>query len=176
MTDHVEDKNSSVLFWLNTARLLFIGMWFGAAVFFSFSLAPSVFAVLPSRELAGAVVQRNLTVINLAAFWIGILGLMLSVPSRRWLAGILGWIELALIAIMTAAGAIGHWVIAARLRGLREQMDRPIDLVAATDPIRVTFNQLHGYSVTVLTIGMVAALAAWLLIARQTRITTNRAS
>ena len=38
------------------ARLLLIGLWLGASVFFSFILAPSVFAVLPTRDLAGAVV------------------------------------------------------------------------------------------------------------------------
>lgn len=174
MTSHAESKPGRTLVWINTIRMLTVGLWLGAAIFFSFSLAPSAFAVLPSRELAGAVVQRNLTVVNLGGVFIGVIALLLGIANRTFARRFFWWIETAALAVMTAAAAIGHWVIAARLRGMRAQMDRPIDLLPVTDPIRVAFNQLHGYSVMVLTIGLIAALVAWLLIARQTRIASLR--
>jgi hypothetical protein len=46
-------------------------------------------------------------------------------------------------------------------------MGRPIDQMAQTDPLRVAFNSLHGYSVFALGIGMLAAVVALLLIARR---------
>lgn len=174
MTVQAESRSSRALVWINTIRLLAVGLWLGAAIFFSFSLAPSAFAVLPSRELAGAVVQRNLTVINLGGFLIGAVVLLLGIPLRPLAHKLLWWVEGIMLGLMTVAAAVGHWIIAARLRELRAQMDRPIDLLPVTDPIRVAFNQLHGYSVVVLTIGLIAALVAWLLIARQTRIASLR--
>ena len=39
---------------LHGVRLLLVAVWLGGAVFFSAAVAPSAFAVLPSRELAGA--------------------------------------------------------------------------------------------------------------------------
>jgi hypothetical protein len=45
---------------LSDIRILLLGLWLGAACFFSFAVAPSAFGVLPSRELAGLVVNRTL--------------------------------------------------------------------------------------------------------------------
>ena len=42
-------------------RLLFLAIWLGAAVFF-IGVAQSSFAVLPTRELAGSVVNRTLAI------------------------------------------------------------------------------------------------------------------
>jgi uncharacterized membrane protein len=41
--------------------LLALIAWIGGLIFFSFVLAPTVFTVLPSREMAGNVVSRSLT-------------------------------------------------------------------------------------------------------------------
>ncbi|MEO6390757.1 MAG: DUF4149 domain-containing protein [Pyrinomonadaceae bacterium] len=174
MTSHAESRPGRALVWINTFRLLAIGLWLGAAIFFSFSLAPSVFSILPSRELAGAVVQRNLTVINLGGVFVGALVLLLGIPSRSLAHKLLWWVQGIMLTLMTVAAAIGHWIIAARLREFRAQMGRPIELLPVSDPVRVAFDQLHGYSVVVLTIALIAALVAWLLIARQTRIASLR--
>jgi hypothetical protein len=155
---------------LDTARLLMLGLWLGAAVFFSFAVAPAVFGVLTSREMAGQVVQRTLVVINVGGFAIGLVTLLLLMPARARLRPFWFWAEALLLAVMAAATAVGHWVIAAHLHGLRVQFGRPVDLVPPDDPLRIAFGQWHGYSVIVLTVAMVAALAAWLLIARHTRI------
>src|SRR5438067_2233687 len=47
-------------------RLLLIAIWLGAAVGFSFAVAPSAFVVLPTHELAGNLVTRTLGIVNVA--------------------------------------------------------------------------------------------------------------
>ena len=65
--------------------------------------------------------------------------------------------------------ALGHWWIAARMRGLRMAMELPIDQISAADPRRVEFNSLHGYSVKALGIAMIAGLVAVVLMGRGVR-------
>src|SRR5271165_2246210 len=48
--------------------LLSLVVWVGGLIFFSFVLAPTVFAVLPTRQLAGSVVSRSLSIMH----WMGI--------------------------------------------------------------------------------------------------------
>lgn len=151
------------------ARLLLVALWLGGAAFFSFAVAPSAFAVLPTRDLAGALVARTLAVVNVGGALAGLL-LLLSLPvGRARVRRTALWAEAAALAVVAAASAAGHWVVAARMRGLRAQMGAPIDSLAATDPLRVAFNDLHGYSVAALSAGMLAGAAALLLISRRTR-------
>jgi hypothetical protein len=55
------------------------------------------------------------------------------------------------------------------MAALRAQMGRPIEEVAADDPLRVAFGVLHGNSVTALSVAMLAAAVALFLIARRTK-------
>ncbi|HKP72955.1 MAG TPA: DUF4149 domain-containing protein [Pyrinomonadaceae bacterium] len=148
-------------------RLLLIAVWLGAAVFFSFAVAPSAFAVLPQRELAGAVVNRTIAIVNVGGFVVSLFLLATAfigsggVSRRAWLA------EVAALAIIALATGVGRWVIAARMQALRLALGRPIDEVAKDDPLRVAFNSLHGYSVAAMSVGMIAAVVALLLIARR---------
>src|SRR6266704_4374040 len=48
--------------------LLALIAWIGGIIFFSFVLAPTVFTVLPSREMAGNVVSHSLASLH----WIGL--------------------------------------------------------------------------------------------------------
>ena len=58
--------------WANFRKLL-AGLWLGAVVFFSFAVAPSAFAVLPSAEIAGAMVSRTLALVNYSGIIIGLI-------------------------------------------------------------------------------------------------------
>lgn len=146
-------------------RTFLIGIWLGAALFFSFAVAPSAFAVLPSRELAGSIVNRTLMIVNLSGFVIGLILLASSFAARNLISRIKLWLEQGLLLLLTAACAFGHFVIAARLHSLREQVGQPIDEVALDDPLRVAFNDLHGYSVTILSAAMLAAVVIFFLLA-----------
>lgn len=166
-------ERSRALAWrLQTLRILLLGLWLGAGLFFSFVVAPSVFAVLRdstalyANHLAGSIITRNLAVINTSGFLLSLLLLAGAFPFRgkRRRAFLAEVVSLGLVAISTG---VGHWVIAARMLALRLRMGRPIDETAVTDPLRVAFNSLHGYSVTALSIAMLSALAAFILIARR---------
>jgi phosphotransferase system glucose/maltose/N-acetylglucosamine-specific IIC component len=65
---------------------------------------------------------------------------------------------------MTAACAVGQFVIGAWMGILRLQMGKPIEEVGADDPLKIQFNILHKYSVWVLLAGMVFALLAFFVI------------
>jgi hypothetical protein len=53
------------------------------------------------------------------------------------------------------------------MRGLRSAMGVPIDQVAISDPLRVAFQTLHGYSVAALSVAIIAALIAFFVIAQR---------
>ncbi len=146
-------------------RTLLIGLWLGAACFFSFAVAPSAFAVLSSREDAGLIVNRTLGIINYSGIIIGLILLASSYLSKQNVNRISLWIEQGLLLLLTAACAFGQFVIGARLHNLREQIGRPINEAALDDPLRVAFNDLHGYSVTILSVAMIAAIITFFLLA-----------
>jgi len=153
---------------LSDFRILILGLWLGAACFFSFAVAPSAFGVLPSRELAGSVVNRTLAIVNYSGFIVGLILLASSYVSQRNANRVKLWSEQGTLLLLTTACAFGQFVIAARLSDLRGRIGRPIDDVAADDPLRVAFNDLHGYSVTILMTAMIAAVIAFFLIVRRT--------
>ena len=160
---------------INFTRLVLLTLWLGAAIFFSSVVAPSVFTVLRSfalpnaNEIAGTIVTRTLSVVNIGGFLIGIL-LLLTFFARRSMPGrpalLVEFISLAIIVTTTG---LGHWLIAARMRALRASMVLPIDQIAVDDPRRIAFNNLHGYSVSALGLAMIAALVVIVLIGRSPR-------
>lgn len=151
---------------IGSLRTLLIALWLGAAFFFTAAVAQSAFAVLPSRELAGALVNRTLAVLNYAGVVIGLILLASSLIGKEGISRLRIWIERGLLLFLTAACAFGQFVIGARLSDLRRQIGRPIDEVASDDPLRIAFGQLHGYSVAVLGFAMIAALIVYFLLAR----------
>lgn len=152
-----------------------LAVWFGAALFFSVVVAPAAFGVLRAQglpnasELAGAIVTRSLSVVNVAGVVVALL-LLLTLFARRGSPGRASFIVegICLLLIALATG-VGHWFIAARMRALRVAMIVPIDQIAADDPRRIAFNGLHGYSVNALGLAMIAALVALVLMARSLR-------
>ena len=148
-------------------RLLLIALWLGASIFFSLVVAPSVFAVLPARELAGAVVSRTLSTMNTGGFVISLLLLASAFPFRSIVSNRAFGLEVAALVLIALSTFVGKWIIAARMQALRAAMGRPIDQVAQSDPLRIAFNGLHGYSVAALSVGMLAAIVSLVLIARR---------
>jgi short subunit fatty acids transporter len=155
--------------------LVLLAMWFGAALFFSAVVAPAAFGVLRSyglpnaSELAGGIVTRSLSVVNVAGFVVALV-LLATLFLRRSSAGRGSFIVEAVCLVLIALGtALGHWVIAARMRAIRAALELPIDQIAADDSRRIAFNSLHGYSVNALSLAMIAALVALVLMARAAR-------
>lgn len=152
---------------LTDFRLLLLAIWLGAALFF-IGVAQSAFAVLPSREMAGSVVNRTLSILNYSGLGVGLILVLTSLITRGAVNRILLWAERVLLVLIVAACAVGQFVIGLWMQFTRAQMGgRPIDELAADDPLRMQFNDLHEYSVWVLMAGMIAALLAFFLIANR---------
>ncbi|HVX38010.1 MAG TPA: DUF4149 domain-containing protein [Gemmatimonadaceae bacterium] len=143
-------------------QVIALAVWLGAATFFAAAVAPALFAVLPSRTLAGAVVGRLLPVILYAGMLIGIL-----VTVSDGMAG--GWRwrgRGGLGALIVAACAVAQFVIGARIARVRAQIPGAIDDLPVDDARRVAFGRLHGLSVGWLGLAMIAGLVALVLAVR----------
>ncbi len=162
-------------FFSDIRRLLLI-LWLGGACFFSFAVAPSAFSVLPSREIAGQLVSQTLAIVNYSGVVVGLILLASSFVAQGNANRFRLWAERFLLLILTLACAVGQFVIALWLSLIKGQIGRPIDEVAADDPLRIQFNNFHQYSVWVLAAAMIAALIAYFLIARSREkiLTTNK--
>ena len=156
-------------------RLLLIALWLGGAVFFSAAVAPSVFSVLRARdvpyanEAAGTIVTRTLSILNTGGFIIALLLLVSAFLFRQGVkqrAFLTETVSLVVVAITTG---VGQWVIAARMLSLRAAMGQPIDDVATDNPLRISFNSLHGFSVAALGVAIIAAAVTLLVIANRGR-------
>jgi hypothetical protein len=140
------------------ADFLLLGVWLGSMAFFSFALAPSAFAVLPTRHLAGLVVSSTLLKLEMIGLVIGS-ALLLVQLVKTWVLSAsskLNFVFLILMLITTAA--LRFW-ISPSMNLLRQAMNGEIDTVPATDPARIQFNELHQYSVNLMAVTILSGLA-----------------
>lgn len=160
---------------LNNIRLLLLASWLGAAVFFSAAVAPSAFRVLRAfnlpnaSEIAGAIVTRTLSVVNTSGFILSVLLLITAFVLKEGYGRRAFILQTVLLVIVAVTTGVGEWVIAAKMRGLRAAMHTTIDQIPVGDPSRVAFDALHGYSVTALSIAIIAALIAFFVIANRAK-------
>jgi len=151
-------------------QLATLALWFGGALFFSIAVAPALFAVLPSRTLAGEVVGRLLPGI----FYSGmVVALVVAVTQFRAQSAWSWRGREAAAVIMLAACAIAQLIIAPRIERLRGEIGGPIEILPADDARRVAFGRLHGASVGWLGLAMLAAIVI-LVIAWRTLSSSDR--
>lgn len=128
-------------------------LWVGAALLLAAVVAPAAFAVLPSRTAAGALVGRVLPTVFIAGCIAALIILVtnLAVPAGRTVRVIASLVWLV-------ACAIAQFVVSPRIERVRAVAGGPIDALAADSPLRAAFARLHGVSVGLLGIAMVAAV------------------
>ena len=149
---------------LTAFRLLLLGVWLGAAVFFV-ATAETAFQTMPTRELAGSLVGRLFAILNYSGLGVAFVLLLTSliVAVGTNIAGL--WIERFMLFVFGIGCAVGQFVIAWWMLLLRTQMGKPIDEVAADDPLKIQFDQLHQYSSWVMIAAFAAALIAFIITA-----------
>lgn len=131
---------------LRFLMLLALVVWLGGIVFFAI-LAPNVFAVVPTRALAGQIIARLLPILHgmgiVAAIVFLACSLLLARLSqgafRPWAARNL------LVAAMLVLTCISQFYVFARMESLRRDLG-VIDQVAPSDPRRLEFDDLHVWS------------------------------
>jgi hypothetical protein len=126
-------------------------------------VAPALFAVLPSRSLAGEVVGHLLPGI----FYSGMIVAALVVVTQFRARGAWSWRgREAAAVVMIAACAIAQLIIAPRIARLRAEIAGPLEILPADDARRVAFGRLHGASVAWLGLAMLAAAVIVVISAR----------
>jgi hypothetical protein len=143
-----------------------LAFWLGAALFFVAVVAPGAFAVLPTRMIAGAIIGRVLRVLFLSGVLAGLLVILVEwrVPSRRAVTGrMVGGF------VTVVSCVIAQFAIAPRIEVLRGQIGGSLDSLPAGDARRMAFGRLHGLSVVLLGIAMLAMLGALALAVRAQR-------
>jgi uncharacterized membrane protein len=152
--------------WLRAVMLLCLVVWVGGIIFFAFVLAPTVFTVLPTHELAGNVVNPSLSRLH----WMGVISgavfLLCSLIYNRMRNAQLRVFTgtHVLMVIMLALTLISQLSIIPRMEALRQDMG-VIDNASPSDSRRIEFNRLHVWStdleggVLVLGIGVVLLTA-----------------
>jgi hypothetical protein len=141
-------------------QIVTLAVWLGAAAFFSFVVAPAVFATVPSRTMAGAVVGRTLPVVFYLGIVAGAIVIALQASDGR---SALRDARALCACLVVAACAVSQFIIGRRIDRLRENIGGPIENLAANDARRVAFGRLHGLSVAWLGIAMIAAAVALVL-------------
>jgi hypothetical protein len=139
-------------------ELLLLGLWLGSMMFFSFAVAPSAFAVLPSRHLAGLIVGNTLVKVEVIGLAIGLALLLIQIIKSRTRATS-GKLHLLFLVVGLATMAALRFWISPAMNSLRLAMGNEIDRVPVTDPLRIQFNDLHQYSVSLMGTAIVAGLA-----------------
>ena len=127
--------------------LLALIVWIGGIIFFSFVLAPTVFSVLPSRELAGSVVSPSLQRLHWMGLASGVIFLVCSLLHNRMKHAQFRAFacEHVLVVLMLGITAFSHFAITPRMLELRREMV-VVDDVPRSDPRRVEFNRRHVWS------------------------------
>ncbi len=132
---------------LRFLMLLSLVVWLGGLIFFAAVVAPTVFKVLPTHELAGTVVTRALASLH----WMGLVsGVVFAVCSMMYANATHGSPEpLAprhiLVYLMLALTVASQFGISPKMHALRTAMVK-VDDVPQDDPRRVEFNRLHAWS------------------------------
>jgi len=132
---------------LRFLMLLCLVVWIGGIIFFAFVVAPTVFTVLPTHDLAGNVVRRSLGALHWMGIVSGIVYLVCSLIYSRLAKGFAHPLAArnVLILLMIALTAVSLFVVTAKMNALRADMG-VIDNVPFSDARRVEFNRLHNWS------------------------------
>jgi len=153
---------------LRFLQLLALGVWLGGMAVFSFIVAPAVFAVLPSRHLAGDLVTVALARMFMVSVLCGAVFTGALVAEQMQSGG--AWrglaVPAALLALALALGSYNQYGLTPPMAGLRAEMKATfgsVDETPTDHPLRVRFNRYHGISMALMS-GELLLVAALLFV------------
>lgn len=149
--------------------LLSLSVWLGGILFFGAVLAPTVFSVLPTRALAGSVVNRSLYLLHMIGIVSGVIFLASSMLySKLGGAGVQPFATRhLLVVVMLALTIYAQFGIGAQMNAMRVQMGTQLDQLPHDDPTRVRFNRMHQWSTRLEGTTLILGLAVLYLTARR---------
>ena len=152
-------------------HVVLLALWFGGGVFFAALVAPELFAQMPSRQAAGDLVTSVLANADLFGIIVGPVLLITLFIGFAPLGVRLRLRALATVIMTVLTAVSGRW-LSPKMVELRQAMGRPIEDLAATDPLKVQFSNLHLASEAMMTVHLLLAL--FLLVAAVTSSAPKR--
>jgi hypothetical protein len=147
---------------LRFVRVLALGAWVGAIVYFAAVVTRGAFAVLPSRDEAGLLVGFTLAGLHLMGVIAAAVFVAASVALTKSLRAFVEPAVLGVI-LMAALTIMSQSYVLPKMAALRSQMGS-VDATLASDQRRAEFDKLHSVSVDieggVLLIGLAALYLA----------------
>jgi len=147
---------------LRFLEVLSLGAWVGGILFLSVAVAPAAFAILPTREQAGALVGMALTRLHILGYVAGAVFLVSRMARLRGMTG-LASLAAAAVILMLLLTVVSQHLVSPRLADLRAHMKAEFGSVDATPQghaLRAEFGRLHGVSalleLAVLLVGVAA--------------------
>ena len=150
---------------LDAAAALLLLIWAGMVLGFAFLMAPLLFSILPSRDLAGLIAGKVVARLDLAA-WIAFGAAIVLVQGARWMLelrdpDVLGplrlWGAAAVLALLMCFTS--GFIISPKLRVIRARMDGPVESFAPDHPDRRAYQKAHGISRQLMGLRLLLALA-----------------
>ena len=139
-------------------RVLALGAWIGAILFFAVVVTRGAFDVLGSRDEAGLLVGFTLSGLHVMGLIAGVIFVASSLALRKSLRG---FVELAVIGVilMAVLTIASQGYLLPKMSMLRNKMGS-VEATPASNPLRAEFDRLHRASVdlegAVLVIGLAA--------------------
>ncbi|HUL15503.1 MAG TPA: DUF4149 domain-containing protein [Terriglobales bacterium] len=150
---------------LRAIEFLGLSIWLGSDVFLSFVVAPGAFAVLASRDDAGAIVGYSLTRMHLLGIACGMVILILRALRTRSVGSLAAPAALFVIGMMVLS-MISQVAVTPRMAALRTQMGS-IQATAVENPLLAAFLKLHQVSVLLESGVLLCGFAALYLMVRE---------
>src|SRR5258708_1572628 len=142
-------------------EFLGLGMWPGRDIFLSFVVAAGAFAVLASRDQAGAIVGYSLARMHWMGIVCGVVILLVRVLRTRTLTSLVAPAALCLV-LMILLTVISQVAVSPKMAVLRVQMGS-IEATVAGSPLLAEFARLHSISVGLESSVLLAGMAALFL-------------
>jgi len=131
---------------LRYLKFLALALWIGSIFFFAAVVAPTLFSVLPTRNLAGIVVSHSLSSLHWIGIVCGLVFLICSVLLALIEGGPTPFHRRDLLLVVMLLITLGtHFGIERRMNSLKAEMG-VIDTISQDDSRRVQFNRLHKWS------------------------------
>lgn len=150
---------------LRFAKVLALGAWIGAIIYFAAVVTRGAFAVLPNRDQAGLLVGFTLGGLHVMGLIAALVFVVASVAIGKSLRTLVDAAVLIVILMAVLTIASQGYVIP-RMNLLRAQISS-VDATPATDTRRAQFDRLHTASVDIESGILVAGLIALFLTARE---------
>ncbi len=149
---------------LRFLQYLSLGCWLGGIVYFIL-LTAGIFSVMPTKDLAGVVVGYSLARLHILGIVAGCVYLIATAALEKSVASLVSPAAL-LVFVMILCTMASQYGVIARMDVLRGQMGS-VDATPAGNPLRVSFDRLHQYSVWLESAVLFSGLAALFLTARE---------